>query len=190
MILRDHTEYLACPRLQCLGINSRVVSPQGLRGDITWGWVFTIHVVVNLTDGLPPHLRHPDRIGRPLGLRGSTFRSADGPLVPVGPGTIARSFPLWVQVDRASQGSWFLTSACGGQFTALVGVGGVGVFPPGPEVDDSPLWLGGGRLSTLARGGWLSTLVQDGSFSTLIRGWLGSVLSPLRGSHCRSLSSG
>ena len=102
VILGDHTEYLACPRIQCLGIDSRVVGPQGLRGDIAWGQAFSIHVTVNLTDGLPPRLRHPNRIGRPLGLRGSTFRSAHGPLVPVGPGTVARSFPFWGRVDRAS----------------------------------------------------------------------------------------
>ena len=102
VILGDHTEYLACPRIQCLGIDSRVVGPQSLRGDIAWGQVFTIHTAVNLTDGLPPHLRHPDRIGRPLGLRGFTFCSMHGPLVPVGPGTIAHSFPFRGQVDRAS----------------------------------------------------------------------------------------
>ena len=123
VILRDHTEYLACPRIQCLGIDSRVVGPQGLRGDIVWGWVFAIHPTVNLTDGLLPRLRCSDWIGRPLGLRGSTFHSTHGPLVPVGPGTVARSFPFWGQVDRASRGSWFLTSACGGRFTALAGGG-------------------------------------------------------------------
>ena len=123
VILGYHAEYLACPRIQCLGINSRVVGPQGLRGDIAWGWVFAIHVPVNLTDGLPPHLRHPDRIGRPLELRSSTFRSVHGPLVPVSPGTITHSFPFRGQVNRASRGSWFLTSACGGRFTALAGGG-------------------------------------------------------------------
>ena len=68
MILGYHAEYLACPCIQCLGIDSRVVGPQGLRGDIAWGWVFAIHATVNLTDGLPPCLHHPDQIGRPLGL--------------------------------------------------------------------------------------------------------------------------
>ena len=36
------------------------------------GRFFAIYPVINLTDGLPPCLRHPDRIGRPLGLRDST----------------------------------------------------------------------------------------------------------------------
>ena len=139
MILRNHAEYLACPRIQCLGINSRVVGPQGLRSDIAWGWVFAIHMPVNLTDGLPPHLHHPDQIGRPLELRDSTFCSVHGHLVPVGPGTIARSFPFQGQVNRASRGGWFLTSACGGRFIALAGGGRLSTWI---EVDDFPLWLG------------------------------------------------
>ena len=55
----------------------RVVGPQSLRGDIVRGWVFTIHTVVNLTDGLPSHLCSSDHIGRPFGAQ--TF-----PLQPTG----------------------------------------------------------------------------------------------------------
>ena len=123
VILGNHAEYLACPCVQCLLVNSSVVDPQGLRGDIVWGRVFSIYSVINLTDSLPPHLHHSNRIGRPLGLRDSTPDSVHGHLVPVSPGTITHSSPTWGRVDRTSRGSWCPTSACGGQFTALTGSG-------------------------------------------------------------------
>ena len=138
MILGDHAEYLACPCLQCLWIDSRVVGPQGLRDNIVWGWVFTIHPAVNLTNGLLPCLHHPDQIGRHLGLGDSTLSSAHGPLVPVGPGTIAHSLPPWGGLTGPPEVAGFSPP--------LVGAGlllwrGVGAFPPGPEVDDFPPWL-------------------------------------------------
>ena len=178
MILGDHTEYLAGPGLQCPGIDSRIVGLQSLRGNIVWGRVFAIHAVVNLADGLPSHLCSPDWIGRPLGFRCFPFSPPEGPLVPIIPGAIACSFPLWGWVNQAPRGGLLLTSACGGRFTALAGGGCLSTLARG------------GCFSTLARGGCLSTLVQGGLFPTPIRGRLASILMPSGGSNCWSPSLG
>ena len=142
------------------------------------GQDFSIHVVINLTNGLPPHLRRPNQIGRPLGLRDSTPSFVHDHLIPVSPGTITRSSPTWGRAEGTSWSCWYPTSTCGGRLIALVGGSRLSAL------------AGDGRLSTLAEGGRLSTLVRGGSLSASTGGWLGPVLSPPRGFSGWSLSLG
>ena len=111
MILEDHTEYLAGPGFQGPRIDSGIVGPESLRGNIVWGWVFTFHAVVNLADGLPSHLCSPSWVGRALGLRHSPFSPPEGPLVPIILCNIACSFPS-LGVGQPGPLRWFASRLC------------------------------------------------------------------------------
>ena len=102
------------------------------------GRYFSIYSVINLTDGLPPHLHRPDRKGRPLGLRDSTPGFAHDHFVPVSPGTITRSSPTWGRVERTSRGCWYPTSACGGRSTTLARGSRLSALA---RVDGCPPWF-------------------------------------------------
>ena len=111
------------------------------------GRFFSGYLVIDLTDGLPPHLRHRDQIGRPWGLRDSTLCFTHDHLVPVSPGTITRSSPTWGKVERTPEaaGIPLLLEEAGSLLWR-----GVDDFPPclgavvilpWPEVDGCPPWF-------------------------------------------------
>ena len=52
------------PRCLGSGVNPSVVGPQGPRGNIVHGWLLSGYSVINVTNGLLPRFRRPDRVRR------------------------------------------------------------------------------------------------------------------------------
>ena len=141
-----------------------------------FGWFFSGHPIVDVSNGLSPFLCHPHRVRGPWGFGCPPLGLVHVHLVPVSPSAVACPSLTQGVVGRTSRGRGGLAPTCGGWLTTLAGSECLSTL------------LGCCGRSTLAGGGRPSALAWDGFLSAPAGGGLTPALLLARGSRGWSLS--